>query len=83
MSAIPQNIKTLMRLLEVPDYLRRSLVALMRLGRANADQVSLITKRARSVESQHLNQLVLMNMVKKSPGLRKMYFEIDYQAGGW
>ena len=54
-----------MTLLPLPDHLRKTAVSICKLGRATADDVSGQTKRARAVESGYLNQLVLMNYLKK------------------
>jgi hypothetical protein len=66
-----------MTLLSLPDHLRKTAVSICKLGRATADDVSEQTKRARAVESGYLNQLVLMNYVKKERKGRKAYFYVD------
>ena len=66
-----------MTLLSLPDHLRKTAVSICKLGRATADDVSEQTKRARAVESGYLNQLVLMNYLKKERKGRKAYFFVD------
>lgn len=65
----------LMDLLELPDHLRKTLFALIKLGcRATAEEVAGYTERARAVESGYLNQLVLMRYVTKERVGRKAVF---------
>jgi hypothetical protein len=66
-----------MTLLSMPDHLRKTAMALCRLGRATADEIALQTHRARAVESAYLNQLVIMGHLKKERKGRKAYFYID------
>lgn len=66
-----------MTLLSMPDHLRKTAMALCRLGRATADEVAQQTHRARAVESAYLNQLVIMGHVKKERNGRKAYFYVD------
>jgi hypothetical protein len=66
-----------MTLLSMPDHLRKTAMALCRLGRATADEISGQTKRARAVESAYLNQLVIMGYLKKERNGRKAYFFVD------
>ena len=66
-----------MTLLSLPDHLRKTAIILSRLGRASAKQISLESKRARAVESNYLNQLVVMNYVKKMRVGRTVYFYIE------
>lgn len=64
-----------MDLLELPDHLRKSLIALIKLGsRGTAEEVAVITGRARAVESGYLNQLILMKWVTKDRDGRKVVF---------
>ncbi len=80
---MPEQTKYIMRMFELPNHLQRTLIALIRCGHATAYDVAAETKKQRSVESAHLNQLVYMRMVKKSFGLRRKYFDIDYEGPGW
>lgn len=66
-----------MTLLSMPDHLRKTAMAVCRLGRATADEVAQQTKRARAVESAYLNQLVIMGHLKKERQGRKAYFFVD------
>jgi hypothetical protein len=66
-----------MTLLSLPDHLRKTAVSICKLGRATAEGVSEQTKRARAVESGYLNQLVLMNYLKKERKGRKAYFYVE------
>ena len=66
-----------MTLLSMPDHLRKTAMTVCRLGRATADEVAEQTKRARAVESAYLNQLVIMNHLKKERNGRKAYFFVD------
>jgi hypothetical protein len=66
-----------MTLLSMPDHLRKTAMALCRMGRATADEISGQTRRARAVESAYLNQLVIMGYLKKERNGRKAYFFVD------
>jgi len=66
-----------MTLLSLPDHLRKTAVTICKLGRATAEDVAEQTKRARAVESGYLNQLVLMNYLKKERKGRKAYFFVE------
>ena len=66
-----------MTLLSLPDHLRKTAVSICKLGRATAEGVAEQTKRARAVESGYLNQLVLMNYLKKERKGRKAYFYVE------
>lgn len=62
-------------LLSLPDHLRRTAIALAKLGgESTAEEVSKETGRARAVESAYLNQLVAMGYVAKKRKGRKVYF---------
>ena len=66
-----------MTLLSMPDHLRKTAMAICRLGRATADETADQTKRARAVESAYLNQLVIMGHLKKERNGRKAYFFVE------
>jgi uncharacterized protein (DUF1015 family) len=66
-----------MTLLSMPDHLRKTAMALCRLGRATADEIAQQTQRARAVESAYLNQLVIMGHLKKERNGRKAYFYVE------
>jgi hypothetical protein len=71
-----------MTLLSMPDHLRKTAMALCRLGRATADEIAGQTHRARAVESAYLNQLVIMGYLKKERKGRKAYFYVDRGSQG-
>jgi len=80
---IPENLPEaldVMTLLSLPDHLRKTAIALCKLEKATADEVSKQTKRARAVESGYLNQLVVMRYMKKEREGRKAYFFVDREA---
>lgn len=66
----PERLKSRLKraelLLKLPVHLRETYVALEKVGEGTAKEVSLYTQRARAVESSYLNQLVRMDLVKKS-----------------
>jgi uncharacterized protein (DUF1015 family) len=66
-----------MTLLSMPDHLRKTAMAVCRLGRATAEEISQQTHRARAVESSYVNQLVIMGHMKKERKGRKAYFYVD------
>jgi uncharacterized protein (DUF1015 family) len=69
-----------MTLLSMPDHLRKTAMAVCRLGRATADEISQQTHRARAVESAYVNQLVIMGHMKKERKGRKAYFYVDRES---
>ncbi len=69
-----------MTLLSMPDHLRKTAMAVCRLGRATADEIAQQTHRARAVESAYLNQLVIMGHLKKERKGRKAYFYVDRES---
>lgn len=71
------DVLDVMTLLSLPDHLRKTAVALCKLGQATADEVAQQTKRARAVESGYLNQLMLMGHVRKERKGRKAYFYVE------
>jgi sugar-specific transcriptional regulator TrmB len=71
------DVLDVMTLLSLPDHLRKTAVALCKLGQATADEVAEQTKRARAVESGYLNQLMFMGYVKKERKGRKAYFYVE------
>ena len=68
---LPLDVTTLLGL---PDHLRKSALALATLGEATATDLSKETGRVRAVESDYLNQLVAMGLVKKKRKGRDVYF---------
>lgn len=65
-----------MTLLSLPDHLRKTAIITSKLGKATAHDVAKETKRARAVESNYLNQLVMMGHVKRERKGRKVVFFI-------
>ena len=63
-------------LLTFPDHIRKSAMAIMKFGKAMAEDVAKETGRTRAIESAYLNQLVRMGYVKKAKEGRRMYFLI-------
>ncbi len=63
-------------LLELPDHLRETAMALIKLGKGTASDVSRITGRGRAIESHYLNILVKLGYAKKKREGRKVIYEI-------
>lgn len=61
-------------LLELPDHLRKTAMALARMGEGTAKDVARVTGRERAVESAYLNQLARMGYVRKRRVGRKVVF---------
>jgi uncharacterized membrane protein len=69
-------------LLSVPDHLRKTLVALAKLGgEGTSEDVAKATSRARAVESAYLNQLVALGYVIKKRRGRRVFFIIPQLKG--
>ena len=75
--------KRIFKILEFPRHLQTTIVSLLKLGRATAEEVASITGKARAVESAYLNQLVVMKIVSKSRSKRKAYFQVNLEALEW
>lgn len=76
--SVPENMPLdVTTLLGLPDHLRKSALALASLGEATATDLSKETSRVRAVESDYLNQLVAMSLVKKKRKGRDVYFYIE------
>jgi predicted transcriptional regulator len=71
---MPLDVTTL---LSLPDHLRKSALALATLREATASDLSKETGRVRAVESDYLNQLVSMGLVKKKRKGRDVYFYVE------
>ncbi|RLE50681.1 MAG: transcriptional regulator [Candidatus Methanomethylicota archaeon] len=65
-----------MALLSLPDHLRKTALALGKLGEARAEDVARETGRERAVESSYLNQLVRMGYVKKKRRGHEVWFYV-------
>ena len=64
----------LIRLMELPNHLRETMLAVIALGEATATEVSKQTGKGRSSESRILNQLERMGYLKRRYSRRKVYF---------
>ena len=64
----------LIRLIELPNHLRETMLAVISFGEATATEVSKQTGKARSSESDYLNQLRRMGYLKKRYASRKVYY---------
>jgi DNA-binding transcriptional ArsR family regulator len=76
--ASPEELKALdaLALLKLPDHLRKTALAIDRLGEGTADEVASVTGRERAVESGYLNQLVRMGYVRKRRDGRRVVFTV-------
>lgn len=61
-------------LLELPDSLRKTMMALQELKEGTAKETAGKTGRTRSVESIYLNQLVRMGLLQRVRRGKKVYF---------
>ena len=68
-----------LELLELPDNIRKTVLAVSQLGEATADEVAEKTERVRNVESHYLNTLVHMDHLQKKRKGRKVYFTVKYK----
>ena len=64
----------LIRLIELPNHLKETMLSVIALGEATATEVSKETGKARASESDHLNQLERMGYLKKRYASRKTYY---------
>lgn len=71
---MPLDVATL---LSLPDHLRKTAMAIAKLGEATATDVADETGRVRAAESDYLNQLVSMGHLKKKRKGRDVYFYIE------
>lgn len=75
-SELPLDVTTL---LSLPDHLRKTAMAIARIGEATATQIAKETGRVRAVESDYLNQLVSMGHLAKRRKGRDVYFRVEEQ----
>jgi hypothetical protein len=75
--------KQLYQVLKFPKHLQVSLTSLLKIGSATAEQVAVVTGKARAVESSYLNQLALMHIVKKEHHGRTVFFSVNLEALDW
>ncbi|MBN2202690.1 MAG: transcriptional regulator [Candidatus Aenigmarchaeota archaeon] len=66
--------KELNSLLELPDHLRKTELAILKAGYADAELVAGYTKRERAVESSYLNILKVMGRIEKKRVGKRTYF---------
>jgi predicted transcriptional regulator len=71
---LPDASLDVIALLNLPDHLRKTAIAICRNTRATAEEIADITSRARAMESSYLNQLVTMGYIKKQRKGKKTYF---------
>jgi hypothetical protein len=71
-----RNVMDVMTLLSLPDHLRKTAMAISKVQKATALEVSKITNRSRALESSYLNQLVRMNYLEKTKSSRKVHFHV-------
>jgi hypothetical protein len=73
MSAI--SVEFANKILKLPSHLQKTVIALLKVGRADATEISNVTHRARAVESSYLNQLVLLGYLSSEQvGRKKKFF---------
>ena len=68
-------------LLQLPDHLRKTMVALSEMGQATASEVTEKTGRVRNLESSYLNQLERMGLIERFRKGRRVYFRARYVRG--
>ena len=61
-------------LMNLPDNLRRTMMALAQLGEATPEAVAEKTKRTRGLENLYLNQLEMLNYIEKSKKGKRVYY---------
>jgi len=64
-------------LLNLNDHLRKTYLAVLKLGQASAQQVACVTGRSRANESMNLNCLVVIGKIQKRHDMRSMIFYKD------
>ncbi|MFW6117302.1 MAG: transcriptional regulator [Thermoproteota archaeon] len=74
---LPDVPLDVMTLLSMPDHLRKTAMAVCRMGRVTAQDVADHTQRARAVESGYLNQLVVMGHLQKERVGRRAFFYVE------
>jgi len=73
-----QNLdkEELIRLIELPNHLRDTMLAVIVLGESTATDISKRTGKSRATESNYLNQLERMGYLKRSYSSRKIHFSL-------
>jgi hypothetical protein len=76
--------------LELPKHLQVTILALLKLGVSSALDVSVVTGKARALESSYLNQLVTLKLVCKEPRVDPLHrgnpivvFSVVLEALDW
>lgn len=69
-----KEISDPLTLLEMPDNLRATAMAILELKEAMAEDVTRITGRGWAIESHYLNTLVRMGFLKKRIGRKVVYY---------
>lgn len=64
-------------LLSLPDHLRKTAMAISKLGEGMAEDVAAETGRTRAIESGYLNNLIRMGYVKKKRKGKKVIFYLE------
>ena len=62
--------------IDLPDHLRKTYEALLDKPKT-AEEIAIITRRARAVESAYLNILVIMKLATKNHAKRKVVFSVN------
>jgi len=79
--AIPEYLNGLAlspsTLVSLPDHLRKTAIIVCQLEEASAADVAARSGRARAAESDYLNQLVRMGLLKKKRKGRESYFTVE------
>ncbi len=75
------SIPDVKSLLSLPTSLRKTMLALYKMGEATAPHLSRETGRLRPIESSSLNQLERMGYVRKFRKGRKVYFTVRQPIG--
>ena len=68
-------------LLELPDHLRKTMIAVAETGQTTANELAEKTGRVRNLESSYLNQLERMGLIERFRKGRKVYFRARYVRG--
>jgi len=70
------DVRDIMTILSLPNYLRETAVTICKLGRATISEIAKENKTKEAVESRHLSQLVSMGYVRKEKDRNKIYFSV-------
>ncbi len=73
MGGLPPSIQNL---LDLPDTIRKTLLALQSLGESTSEEVAVKTGRTRSIETVYLNQLARLKHVSRERKSRKIYYRV-------